>query len=67
MNDRNGEGFRVPAGVRKPLMQEAAGHGRWLWGFRCAADVGDGATATGEREDGRGLKASLRRRAVLSA
>jgi len=22
-----GEGFRVPAGIRKPLMQEPAGHG----------------------------------------
>lgn len=64
---RQGEGFRVPAGVRKPLMQEPAGHGPWLWGFRFAADVGDYATASGRRQDGCAVEASLRRRAVLSA
>src|SRR5690606_37129230 len=56
---RNGEGFRVPAGVRKPPMLEPAGHSRWLWGFRAAADVGDGATAAGMRRDGSGEAASL--------
>lgn len=30
---RIGEGFRVPLGVRKPLMQERADHRRWLWGI----------------------------------
>ena len=29
----HGEGFRVPAGVRKPLMQEPAVGTLWLWGF----------------------------------
>lgn len=33
-NDLIGEGFRVPSGVRKPLMQEpAVGTFRDLWGF----------------------------------
>lgn len=67
LNVPNGEGFRMPAGVRKPLMQEPAGHSRRLWGFRSAVDVGDGAAATRKRRDGRGLEALLRHRAVLSA
>lgn len=67
LEDLNGEGFRVPAGVRKPLMQEPAGHSRWLWGFRSAADVGVSATDAGKR--GRGCRpgASLRPSAVWPA
>ena len=61
------EEFRAPAGVRKSPRKEPAGHSRWLWGFRFAADVGDGATAAGKRGDGCGQAASLRIRAVLSA
>ena len=49
----NDEGFRVPAGVRKPPMQEPAGHSRSLWGFRFSADVGDGVTAARKRRDRR--------------
>lgn len=48
---RLGEGFRVPAGVRKPLMQEPAGHSRCLWGFRFLADVGDGVTVSRKRRN----------------
>ena len=64
VNDRNGEGFRVPSGVRKPLMQEPVGHSRWLWGFRCATDVGVGGTDAGKRRGGCGQAASLRLGAV---
>lgn len=59
-----GEGFRVPAGVRKPLMQEPAGHSRWLWGFRSATDVGDGVTAALKRGGGCGGGPLLCLRAV---
>ena len=45
-------------------MQEPAGHSRWLWGFRSAVDVGDGATAAGLRGDGCEEAASLCLRAV---
>ena len=61
-----GEGFRVPAGVRKPLMQEPTGHSRWLWGFRTAADVGDGSADGGEVRRC-GQAASLRIGAVQQA
>ncbi|WP_332719897.1 hypothetical protein [Pelagibacterium mangrovi] len=33
LNDRFGEGFRVPSGVRKPLMQEPAVGMLWAMGF----------------------------------
>jgi hypothetical protein len=67
LNGRDGEGFWVPEGVRKPLMQEPAGHCRRLWGFRTAADVGVGATDAGKRRGGCGQAASLLLRAVLAA
>lgn len=63
----HGEGFRVPAGVRKPLMQEPAGHGLWLWGFRVAADVGGSEDIVGKRRDGYSQGTSLPLRTPLKA
>lgn len=34
LNGRECEGYRMPAGVRYPPRQEAAGHEGYLWGFR---------------------------------
>lgn len=65
-NGRDGEGFRVPAGVRKPLMQEPAGHSRWLWGFRSVADVGAGKIRAGKCGNRGRLVALLRGCSVLS-
>lgn len=66
-NGRYDEGFRVPVGVRKPPMQEPAGHSRRLWGFRSAADVDVGPTAAGTLGGGCRKVASSRLGAVLSA
>ena len=57
LGDRNGEGFRMPSGVRKPPMHEhprACGDG--LWGFRFLA----------ERDDGRSVAAMLSAGDVVS-
>ena len=59
------EEFRAPAGVRKSPRKEPAGHSRWLWGFRSAADVVDGVTAAGKRGGGCGQATSLLLCAVL--
>lgn len=67
LSDRNGEGFRVPPGVRKPLMQEPAGHSRWLWGFRISAYVVDGTTAVGKHAGACGQAGSFHLRAVMWA
>ena len=61
------KGFGRPAGVRKSPRKEPAGHRRWLWGFRSAADVGNCATAPGKRGDGCGQAASLCLSAMLAA
>ena len=55
----------MPLGVRKPLMQEPAGHRRCPWGFRVAADVRGGATVVDQHRAGCRQTASLRLRAVL--
>ncbi len=57
----------MPSGVRKPLMQESAGHSQWLWGFRSAVDVGVGVTNGDNRDGGCGQAASLRLGAVQPA
>lgn len=61
------EEFRAPAGVRKSPRKEPAGHSRWLWGFRSAADVGDGWGVAREGRDGCRQAASLRLHGVWPA
>lgn len=50
--DRLGEGFRMPAGVRKPPKHEPAGRRRGLWGFKVLPVRGDGRVDAAVRSAG---------------